>query len=178
MQGRRHILKEQLDQSTILLEDVGKAPKQVIVDLGFRGVDQDNPDTQIIQRGKHRSLTNRQRRWLKRRQAVEPAIWHLKSDTRMDRCWLRGQPSDALHAVLCAVGYNVRWLLRAIVRLGLNLKDFFLRLRFLSALIAMLRAHSFEKHHLLPLASLAVLTASTRRILQVRLSETRSPASR
>ena len=27
---------------------------------------------------------------------------------------------DALHAVLCAAGYNIRWLLRAIVRLGLK----------------------------------------------------------
>jgi IS5 family transposase len=27
---------------------------------------------------------------------------------------------DALHAVLCATGYNLRWLLRAMVRLGLK----------------------------------------------------------
>lgn len=152
-----HILKEQLEQTAILLEDTGKAPKQVIVDLGFRGVDQDNPDTQIIHRGKYKSLTSPQRRWLKRRQAVEPAIGHLKSDNRMDRCWLHGQLGDALHAVLCAAGYNLRWLLRAIVRLGL--KGLFLRLRLLSALIAMLRGRSLVKHHLLPLASLAVLTA-------------------
>ena len=93
-------------------------------------------------------------------QAVEPAIGHLKSDNRMDRCWLRGQLGDALHAVLCAAGYNLRWLLRAIVRPGL--KSFFLRPRFLSALIAMRRARSLVTHHLLPLASLAVLTASTK----------------
>lgn len=148
-----HILKEQLEQTTILLEDTGKAPKQVIVDLGFRGVDQDNPDMQILHRGKYRSLTRRQRRWLKRRQAVEPAIGHLKSDNRMDRCWLKGQLGDALHAVLCAAGYNLRWLLRAMVRLGL--KGFFLRPKFLSALIEMLRGRSLVKHHLLPLASRA-----------------------
>jgi transposase, IS5 family len=35
-------------------------------------------------------------------------------------CWLKGQTGDALHAVLCAVGYNLRWLLRAIVRLGIK----------------------------------------------------------
>ena len=44
----------------------------------------------------------------------------------MDRCWLRGQTGDALHAVLCAAGYNIRWLLRAMVRLGL--KGLYLRL--------------------------------------------------
>jgi hypothetical protein len=38
----------------------------------------------------------------------------------MDRCWLRGATGDALHAVLCAAGYNLRWLLRAMVRLGLR----------------------------------------------------------
>jgi len=43
----------------------------------------------------------------------------------MDRCWLRGQLGDALHTVLCATGFNLRWLLRAMVRLGL--KAVFLR---------------------------------------------------
>jgi len=114
-----HVLNQQLEQTTILLEDTGKSPRQVIVDLGYRGVDQDNPTVEIIHRGKYKSLTKQQRRWLKRRQAVEPAIGHLKADHRMDRCWLKGQLGDALHAVLCAAGYNLRWLLRAIVRLGL-----------------------------------------------------------
>ena len=114
-----HVLNEQLEQTTLLLEDTGKSPQQVIVDLGYRGVDQDNPTVEIIHRGKYKSLTKQQRRWLKRRQAVEPAIGHLKSDHRMDRCWLKGQLGDALHAVLCAAGYNLRWLMRAMVRLGL-----------------------------------------------------------
>lgn len=115
-----HILAAQLEQTGILLEDVGRIPKEVVVDLGYRGVDRDNPNVEIIHRGKYKSLTAQQRRWLKRRQAVEPAIGHLKSDHRMDRCWLQGQIGDALHAVLCATGYNLRWLLRAMVRLGLT----------------------------------------------------------
>ncbi len=36
----------------------------------------------------------------------------------MRACWLHGATGDALHAVLCAAGYNIRRLLRAIVRLG------------------------------------------------------------
>ena len=115
-----HLLSAQLEQTRILLEDVGREPKEVVVDLGFRDVDRDNPQVQIIHRGKYKSLTRQQRRWLKRRQAVEPAIGHLKSDHRMDRCWLKGQLGDALHAVLRASGYNLRWLLRAIVRLSLR----------------------------------------------------------
>jgi IS5 family transposase len=38
-----HILSAQLEQTRILLEDTGKSPKQVFVDLGYRGVDRDNP---------------------------------------------------------------------------------------------------------------------------------------
>jgi IS5 family transposase len=38
----------------------------------------------------------------------------------MDRCWLLGQLGDALHTVLCATRYNLRWLLREMVRLGLK----------------------------------------------------------
>jgi transposase, IS5 family len=93
--------------------------KQVVADLGFRGkqVDADNPHVQIIHRGRYKRMSKQQRRWLKRRQAVEPAIGHLKSDHRMDRCWLQGQLGDALHTISCAVGYNLRWLMRAIVEL-------------------------------------------------------------
>ena len=141
-----HVLNQQLEQTTILLEDTGKSPKQVIVDLGYRGVDKDNPTVQIIHRGKYKSLTKQQRRWLKRRQAVEPAIGHLKSDNRLDRCWLHGQLGDALHAVLCAAGYNLRWLLRAMVRLGLAASFLRLLFRLLSASLsdALLAAETHE----------------------------------
>ena len=37
----------------------------------------------------------------------------------MDRCWLDGSSGDALHAVLCAAWFNIRWLLRAIATKGL-----------------------------------------------------------
>jgi transposase, IS5 family len=113
-----HILSAQLEQTHILIDRWGSSPKEVVVDLGFRGVDPDNPSVQIIHRGKYKSLTSKQKRWLTRRQAVEPAIGHLKTDHRLDRCWLKGSLGDAMHAVLCAAGYNLRWLLRAIAKLG------------------------------------------------------------
>ena len=117
-----HILSAQMEQSAILLQDLNVSPKQAVVDLGFRGKDVDlaNPDLEIIHRGRIKTMTKTQRRWLKRRQAVEPAIGHLKSDNRMQRCWLQGATGDALHALCCAVGYNLRWLMRAVVRLGLK----------------------------------------------------------
>ena len=109
-----HTLAAQLEQTTNLMQDLGRAPKQVIVDLGFRGVDADNPNVEIIHRGKYKSLTKLQRKWLKRRQAIEPLIGHTKADHGMQRCWLKGELGDALHALSCAAGYNIRWLLRAI----------------------------------------------------------------
>ena len=115
-----HVLSAQLEQTTNLLQDLGRSPKQVIVDLGYRGVDADNPGVQIIHRGKYKSLSDHEKRLLKRRQAIEPLIGHTKADHRMDRCWLQGAVGDALHALCCAAGYNIRWLLRAIARLGLQ----------------------------------------------------------
>jgi IS5 family transposase len=110
-----------------------------VVDLGYRGVDEDNPGIEIIHRGKYKTMTDQQKRWLKRRQAIEPTIGHAKSDNRMDRCWLQGALGDALHALSCAAGYNIRWLLRAIVRLGL--KVVFLRL-FLTAMAGLEKVKS------------------------------------
>jgi IS5 family transposase len=121
-----HALNAIMEQATKLTRDVGVTLKQIVVDLGFRGVDADNPDKEIIHRGKFKKLSPQQKGWLRRRQAVEPAIGHLKSDNRMDRCWLQGALGDALHAISCAAGFNLRWLLRAIARLGI--RAVFLRL--------------------------------------------------
>jgi transposase, IS5 family len=74
-----------------------------------------NPRADHIHCGKYHSLNVQQLRWLKLRQAIELAIGLLKQDHRMDRCWLQGALGDALHAVLCAAGYDLRWLIRAIL---------------------------------------------------------------
>lgn len=121
-----------------LLQEVQGAPrvKTVLTDLGYRGVDADVAPVQLVHRGKSKTLSNKQRRRLKRRQANEPIIGHVKHDHGMRRCWLKGQTGDAVHAVLCAAGYNLRRLLRAIARL--DLKAFY-------ALAALLVARKFTK---------------------------------
>lgn len=129
-----HTLAEQLEQTTILLQDIAAKPKVAIVDLGYRGVDAQLGEVELVHRGKRKTLTPVQRRWLKRRQAVEPAIGHLKADHGMRRCWLKGAEGDALNAVLCAAGYNIAWLLRAIARRGI--RAVFLWLRALGRLCA------------------------------------------
>ena len=75
-----HVLSAQLEQTNNLLQDLGRSPKQVVVDLGYRGVDADNPGVQIIHRGKYKSLTEHEKRLLKRRQAIEPLIGNTRSD--------------------------------------------------------------------------------------------------
>ena len=114
-----HTLAAQIEQTNNLLQDIGVKPTTAIVDLGYRGVDKDLAPVEVIHRGKFKSLTPKQKTWLKRRQAIEPLIGHTKADHRMHRCWLKGADGDALHAVLCAAGFNIRWLLRAITKMGL-----------------------------------------------------------
>ena len=124
-----HTLREQLEQATILMQDTGVKPTTAYVDLGYRGVDADNPGVAIKHRGKFKTLTAQERKLLKRRQAIEPIIGHLKSDHRMERCHLKGEQGDRLHAVLCAAGYNIRWLLRMIAKKGVPfLRQLYLRL--------------------------------------------------
>jgi IS5 family transposase len=113
-----HTLREQLEQAAILMQDTGIRPTTAYVDLGYRGVDGDNPGVAIRHRGRFKTLNAQERKLLKRRQAIEPIIGHLKADHRMDRCHLKGEQGDRLHAVLCAAGYNIRWLLRMIAKKG------------------------------------------------------------
>lgn len=148
-----HTLHAQLEQTSILLQDLPGSPKPhtAIVDLGYRGIDAEVAPIQVIHRGKHKSLNQRQRRLLKRRQAVEPIIGHVKADHGMQRNWLRGEAGDAIHPILCAAGFNLRWLLRAIVRLGLR-AIFFVLAQWLSLAMSSTttsRAASRRLHQLL-----------------------------
>ncbi len=131
-----HTLANQLEQTGILMQNLQISPKTVYTDLGYRGVDHELGAVNLIHRGKAKTLTHQQRQALKRRQAIEPTIGHLKADHRMNRNYLAGSEGDALNAVLAAVGFNIRWLLRALVRL--KRAKFFLRL-FLWAVLRKMR---------------------------------------
>ena len=49
---------------------------------------------------------------IRRRSAIEPAIGHMKADGKLGRNWLKGSLGDAVHAVLCGAGHNLRMILR------------------------------------------------------------------
>jgi transposase, IS5 family len=102
-----HTLAETIEQVGILTH---RQPKTVIVDRGYRGVAVD--DVQILRSGQKRGITRALHRMIKRRSAIEPTIGHMKTDGRLDRNWLKGAIGDALHAVLCGAGHNIRLLLR------------------------------------------------------------------
>lgn len=82
------------------------------VDKGYRGHGYSGPTTVQVagRRNAHASRCERRRR--RRRSAIEPKIGQLKSDHRMDRCFLGGLTGDAINAVLAAAGANLPQLLR------------------------------------------------------------------
>lgn len=110
-------------------------PEVVYAGLGYPGVDKDNLCIEIKHRAKDKRLTDQERRLLKRRQAIEPTIAHLKADHRIDRFHRKGSESYAIHAMLRAAGYNIRGLLIIIVNEGLGFMLCLLKTAVLAALM-------------------------------------------
>ena len=74
--------------------------------------------------GAKRGLTVAIKKKLKRRSAVEPVIGHTKNDGRLGRNFLKGAAGDAMNALLCGAGYNLRKILGHLAllcaRFGIN----------------------------------------------------------
>jgi hypothetical protein len=69
---------------------------------------------------------------------IAPIIGYLKSDNHKDSCHLKGKTWDKLHAVLCAAGYNIQWLLRMNTKKGVTfLNKLYLRLQKLRRLTSL-----------------------------------------
>jgi len=60
---------------------------------------------------------------IKRRSAIEPTIGHMKTDGRLGRNPLKGSLGDALHAVLCGAGHNLRLLMKRLRLLWPEIMD-------------------------------------------------------
>lgn len=90
-----------------------------VVDLAYRGVNRHNPHLIIIHRDKAKSLGEPQRKPINGLNGFEPVIGHLKTHQRMSRCHLKGGIGDSMHAMLGAIGCELRSLLRAIASEGL-----------------------------------------------------------
>lgn len=97
--------------------NTGVSIKTAVVDKGYRGHGSNWPGAEIIlpgQRSKDDKEKRKRRKLLRRRSVIEALIGHMKNDGLMGRNWLKGEQGDAMHAVLCAAGQNMRLLLRAI----------------------------------------------------------------
>ena len=90
----------------------GIAITDAYVDKGYRGHDYTGSAEVHVAGQRHKDSSRSERRRRRRRSAVEPKIGHLKSDHRMNRCFLAGLRGDAINAVLAAAGANMRKLLR------------------------------------------------------------------
>jgi hypothetical protein len=104
-----------IEQITSLQDGIYTRATTAAVDQGYREVDQEVPGIEVIHRGNSKRRTARHRAWLGRRQTIEPVIGDDKVGNWLDRCWLKGAEGDTVHALLCAAGLNIRWLMRPIV---------------------------------------------------------------
>jgi IS5 family transposase len=104
-----HTLAPALEQVEILTD---MRPSLAVVDRGYRGHGVET--TRVLISGQRRGITPMLAKLLKRRSAIEPEIGHMKTDGRLARCPLKGRVGDAIFAVLCACGHNIRKILARI----------------------------------------------------------------
>jgi transposase, IS5 family len=101
-----HTLKESLAHTEKL---TGVKVQEVFVDKGYQG--HSVTDTAVFISGQRRGVTGAIKRKIKRRQAIEPHIGHMKNDGKLGICRLKGIKGNCIHAVLCAAAYNLRLIL-------------------------------------------------------------------
>ena len=92
---------------------LGVTLARTITDAGYKGHNAPPEKRfQVSVAGQKRGLTPALKRAFRRRSAVEPVIGHLKNEHRLGRNYLAHSAGDAINAVLAAVGYNFRLLLK------------------------------------------------------------------
>jgi IS5 family transposase len=104
-----HTLQACIEQATRV---TGVAPQEAYADRGYKGHGCNTESLKVWISGTKRGVTATIQRKLKRRNAVEPVIGHLKSDGRLARNFLKGVEGDAMNALLCGAGHNMRKILK------------------------------------------------------------------
>ena len=103
-----HTLKDVIAETERL---TGREIERAYVDKGYRGHDAPNPG-RIFQSGQKRGVHGQIKKELRRRSAIEPVIGHCKTDGHLGRNFLKGRLGDQINAVMSAVGYNFRLILK------------------------------------------------------------------
>jgi IS5 family transposase len=104
-----HTLARQIDQVTKL---TGRAVNRAYVDRGYRGHKMKREGLDITVSHTRGITSPTIRREMRRRNGIEPVIGHLKGDGLLERNHLAGTQGDAINAILCAAGHNLRLLAR------------------------------------------------------------------
>lgn len=105
-----HTLKQAIDEAE---QNSGICIHRLFLDKGYRGHQVKEKEAFISGRKK---LTTHFKRLLKRRQAIEPIIGHMKSDGKLDRNYLKGVEGDCVNAILCGIGHNIRLILNHLLK--------------------------------------------------------------
>ncbi len=103
-----HTLGEVIKETEAL---TGREVERIYVDKGYRGHNYPNPH-RVFKSGQKRGVHGQIKKELRRRSAIEPVIGHCKSDGHMGRNFLHGRLGDQINAVMSAVGYNMRIILK------------------------------------------------------------------
>jgi IS5 family transposase len=104
-----HTLARQIDQVAKL---TGRTVNRAYVDRGYRGHKMTREGLDITISHTRGITSPTIRREMRRRNGIEPVIGHLKDDGHLERNHLRGPDGDAINAILCAAGHNLRLLAR------------------------------------------------------------------
>jgi len=103
-----HTLIQALEQVRRM---TGSVIEEAFVDRGYRG--HGETQTTVFISGQRRGIkTQRLKCSLKRREAIEPVIGHLKSDGLLGRNYLKGTQGDQMNVTLSCAGHNLRLILR------------------------------------------------------------------
>ncbi|NOY16483.1 MAG: IS5 family transposase [Gammaproteobacteria bacterium] len=103
-----HTLTKALEQVRRM---TGSVIEEAFVDRGYRG--HGETQTTVFIAGQKRGIkTQRLKCSLKRREAIEPVIGHLKSDGLLGRNYLKGTEGDQMNVMLSCAGHNLRLILR------------------------------------------------------------------
>ena len=103
-----HTLKEVIEETETL---TGREIERAYVDKGYVGHDAAKPN-RVFKSGQKRGVHGQIKKELRRRSAIEAVIGHCKTDGHMARNFLKGRLGDQINAVMTAVGYNFRLILK------------------------------------------------------------------
>jgi IS5 family transposase len=127
-----HTLRNAIEETEAL---TGREIERVYVDKGYRGHSAPKP-LRVFKSGQKRGVHGQIKRELRRRSAIEAVIGHCKTDGHLSRNFLKGHDGDRINAVMSAVGYNFRLILKWI-RL--------LLCKIIAAIVAAMNPHSALK---------------------------------